>query len=76
MQAMYARRATAASAAAEKHLKGLVTFASPKAGMFMWFKLTGACTADEGHGSSQHAAHPFSKVHMGCMQTPKQCSGS
>ncbi|KAF5838173.1 pyridoxal phosphate-dependent transferase [Dunaliella salina] len=40
-QAMYARRCAVASSAAREHLKGLVTFEEPTAGMFMWFKLTG-----------------------------------
>lgn len=44
-QAMYARRAAVASSAAREHLQGLATFKEPTAGMFMWFKLSGALFA-------------------------------
>jgi hypothetical protein len=43
LQATYARRAAAASAAAHEHLTGLATFKEPTAGMFVWFKLCGTC---------------------------------
>ncbi|KAJ9525826.1 hypothetical protein QJQ45_009302 [Haematococcus lacustris] len=45
-QALYARRAAVAAAAARQHLAGLATWASPSAGMFMWFRLTGLPDVD------------------------------
>ncbi|KAL6762697.1 pyridoxal phosphate-dependent transferase [Haematococcus lacustris] len=45
-QALYARRAAVAAAAARHHLAGLATWASPSAGMFMWFRLTGLPDVD------------------------------
>lgn len=41
-QALYARRAAAAAEAARAHLHGLAAFQEPTAGMFIWFRLTGA----------------------------------
>eukprot|EP00197_Chlamydomonas_leiostraca_P013196 CAMPEP_0202877360 /NCGR_PEP_ID=MMETSP1391-20130828/30532_1 /ASSEMBLY_ACC=CAM_ASM_000867 /TAXON_ID=1034604 /ORGANISM="Chlamydomonas leiostraca, Strain SAG 11-49" /LENGTH=711 /DNA_ID=CAMNT_0049559387 /DNA_START=199 /DNA_END=2335 /DNA_ORIENTATION=- len=40
-QALYARRAAKAAAAARAHLQGLAQWRDPVSGMFMWLKLTG-----------------------------------
>ena len=43
-QGIYRRRAEAACRAASEHLRGLVEYIAPRAGMFMWLKFTGMCT--------------------------------
>lgn len=45
-QALYARRAALASAAAARHLSGLAEWRAPVSGMFMWLKLTGEAGAE------------------------------
>jgi DNA-binding transcriptional MocR family regulator len=42
LQQLYGGRAAAAAAAAVEHLSGVAEWEAPAAGMFMWFKLTGA----------------------------------
>lgn len=41
LQAQYARQAAVAAAAAEEQLAGLAEWQPARAGMFMWFRLTG-----------------------------------
>ena len=43
IQALYRGRAEAACRAASEHLDGLAEYIVPRAGMFMWLKLTGHC---------------------------------
>jgi DNA-binding transcriptional MocR family regulator len=63
LQAQYARQAAVAEEAAEQQLAGLAEWQPARAGMFMWFRLTGEplCLAT----FCVHVQDRFGSQHMG-----------